>query len=106
MGVSGPVLFLEKGTKVQPKIRGNNLVTKYGLLERSGVITSKAAYMDDDNWAQVVKVVARGIRKMSLINIYLFCSVLFSTYTTLHICPSKLYAGDSRLPKMVGLPHI
>ena len=28
-GVNGPVTFMEKGTKVQPKFRGNNLMTRY-----------------------------------------------------------------------------
>ena len=32
-GVNGPVLFLAKGTKVNPRIRGTNLVTKYGFPE-------------------------------------------------------------------------
>ena len=32
-GVNGPVIFLAKGTKVHPRMRGNNLVNKYGLPE-------------------------------------------------------------------------
>ena len=31
--VFGPVIFLEKGTKVHPRIRGNNLVTRYVFSE-------------------------------------------------------------------------
>ena len=45
-GVNGPVIFMEKGTKVHPRLRGNNLVTKYGLSEGYSVIPNKAAYMD------------------------------------------------------------
>ena len=45
-GVNGPVIFLAKGTKVHPRLRGNNLVTKYGFPEGSCVIPNKAEYMD------------------------------------------------------------
>ena len=62
--------------------------------------------MDDKTWAKVVKVVAPGIRKMAVSNIAFACSILFSTYLTLHLCYSKLYADDLRLPKVVGLPRI
>ena len=40
-----------------PKIRGKNFVTKYVLKELSFVILNKAAYNDDETWANVVKVV-------------------------------------------------
>ena len=62
-GVNVPVIFLSKGEKFHPRLRGNNLVTKYGLPEGSCVIPNKAAYMDDKTWSEVVKVVAPGIRK-------------------------------------------
>ena len=93
-GVNGPVIFLAKGTKVHPRLRGNNLVTKYGFPEGSCVIPNKAAYMDDKTWAKVVKVVAPGIRKMAVRNIAYVCSILFSTYLTLHLCSYKLSADD------------
>ena len=70
-GVNGPVIFLAKGTKVHPRLRGNNLVIKHGLPEGSCVIPNKSAYIDDDTWAKVVKVVAPGIRKMSVRNVAL-----------------------------------
>ena len=60
--MNGPVTFLVKGTKVHTRLRGTNLVTIYGLPEGSCVITNKAAYMDDDTWYKVVKVVAPGIK--------------------------------------------
>ena len=63
-GVNGPVIFMEKGTKVHQKLIDKNLVTKYGFQEGSCVITNKAAYMDYKTWSKVVKVVAPGIRKM------------------------------------------
>ena len=44
-------------------------MTKYVLLEGSFVIPNKAAYMDDETWVKVVKVVAPDIRKMSLSNV-------------------------------------
>ena len=49
-GVNGTVIFQEKGTKVHPSLRGNNLVTKYGFPEGSSIIPNKAAYMDDETW--------------------------------------------------------
>ena len=71
-GVNGPVIFLTKGTKVHPRLRGKNLVTKYGFPEESCVIPNKTAYMDDKTWANVVKVVASGIRTMAVSNVACF----------------------------------
>ena len=34
-GVNGPVIFLEKGTLVNPRLRGANLVTRYGFTRRT-----------------------------------------------------------------------
>ena len=104
--MNGPVIFLAKGTKVHPRLIGNNLVTKYVLPEGSCVIPIKSAYMDDETWAKVVKVVAPGIRKMAVSNVDFVCSILFSTYLTLHFSSSKLSAYDPCLPLVVGLPHI
>ena len=70
--VNGPVIFLAKGEKVHPRLRGNNLVTKYELPEGYCVIPNKAAYMDDETWVKVVKVVAPGIRRMAVSNIAFF----------------------------------
>ena len=47
-GVNGTVMFMVKGEKVHPRIRGTNLVTRYGLPEGSYVIPKKSAYMDDE----------------------------------------------------------
>ena len=80
---------------MQPRLKDNNLVTKYGFPEGSCVIPNKAAYVDDETWAKVVKVVAPGIRKMTVINVSFVCSVFFSTDITLHLCSSKLSADDS-----------
>ena len=63
--MNGPVIFLAKGGKVHNRIRGDNLVTGYGLPEGNCVIPKKSAYMDDKNWLKVVKIVAPGIRKMA-----------------------------------------
>ena len=54
-GVNGPVIFLTKGTKFHTRLRGKNLVTKYGFLEGSFVIPKKLAYMYDETWVKVVK---------------------------------------------------
>ena len=67
-----PVIFLEKGKKLHPRLRGNTLVTKYGLPEGRCVIQNKAAYMDDNNWATVVKVVSPGFRKLMVSNVAFF----------------------------------
>ena len=93
-GVNGPVIFLTKGTKVHPRLKGANLVTRYGLPEGSCVIPKKSAYMDDDTWAKVVKVVAPGIRKMKVSNIACVFPILLSVYLTLHICTSKFSSDD------------
>ena len=58
-----PVIFLEKGTKVHPRLSGTNLINIYIFPERSCVIPKKPAYMDDETWAKVVKLVDPGIRK-------------------------------------------
>ena len=93
--MNGPLIFPEKGTKVHQRPIGNNLVTKYGLLKGSCVIPHKTAYMDDETWAKVVKVVAPGIMKMMVSNVAFVCSILFSTYITLHLFSPKLSTDDS-----------
>ena len=67
--MNGPLIFMTKGTKVHPRLRGNNLVTKYRLPEGSCVIPNKSAYTDDETWEKVVKVVSPGIRKMAVRNV-------------------------------------
>ena len=57
-GVNGPVIFLEKGTKVHPRLIGNNLVNKYGFPEGPCVVPNKASYMYDNTWVKVVKMVS------------------------------------------------
>ena len=73
--MNGPVISLEKGTKVQPRMRGNNWVTRYGFPEGSSVIPNKAPCMDDETWEKVVKVVAPSIRKMLVRNVAFVCSI-------------------------------
>ena len=83
--MNGPVIFLAKGEKVHPRLRDNNLVNKYGLPEGSCVIPNKATYMDDKTWANVVKLVAHGIRKMAVSNVFFFDIFILclSNYTLL-----------------------
>ena len=70
--MNDPVIFLAKGEKVHPRLRGNNLVTKSGFPEGSCVIPNKTVYMDDETWVKVAKVVAPGIRKMVVSNVAFF----------------------------------
>ena len=88
------MIFIANGTKVHPRLRGVNLVTQYKLLEGSCVIPNKAAYMDDETWEKVMKVVTPGIIKIKVSNVDYVLPILFSVYLTLHICPSKFSAGD------------
>ena len=55
------VIFLSKEGNVHPVIIGTNLVTRYRLPEGSCVIPNKRAYLDDETWEKVVKLVSRGI---------------------------------------------
>ena len=58
------------------------------------MILKKAAYMDDDTWEKVMKVVAPGIRKMKVSNVPCVCPILFSIYITIYLCISKLSLDD------------
>ena len=49
-GVNGPVIFPERVTKVHPRLRGNNFVTRYRFPKGSCVIPNKASYMDGETW--------------------------------------------------------
>ena len=40
-GVNGPVIFLDNGTKVHPRLKGTNLVTRYGFPEGYCLIPNK-----------------------------------------------------------------
>ena len=72
--MNDPIIFLSK----------TELVTRYVFPEESCVITNKSAYLDDDTWEKVVKVVAPGIIKIMVMLIVCFL-ILISTYLTLHI---------------------
>ena len=81
VGIAGgenlPVIFMEKGTLVHPRLRGTNLLTIFGFTEWSFVITNKAAYMDDDTWVNVGKVRAPGIKKIRWGMLLVFCLFYF-----------------------------
>ena len=89
-GVNGPVIFLEKRKKVYPRLKVNNFVTRYVLTEGSCVVPNKAAYMDDETWEKVMKLVAPGIIKMKVINGDCVFPILLYIYLTIHICPSQI----------------
>ena len=71
-GVNVPVIFLTKGKNLHPRLRGNNLMTKYVFPEGFFDIPNKSAYMDHKTWEKVVKLLAPGIRKMEMINVAFF----------------------------------
>ena len=85
-----PVIFLAKGTKVHPRLRGTNLVTIYVFPEGSCMVPNTAANMDDENLAKVMKVVDPAIRKMKVSDVACFFPILLSVYLTIHLCPYKL----------------
>ena len=105
-GVNGSVIFLSKGTNMQPRLRSRKLVTRYWLLEGYCVITDKAAYTDDETWAKVVKVVDPGIRKIKVSNVACVLPIIFTIYLTLHIYPSNFSEYDTWSLYVVGIPHI
>ena len=72
-GVNGLVIFPEKGTLVHSRIRGTNLVTKYGPPGGSCVNPKKLSCMDYYTWEKVVKVVSPAIIKMKERNFYCVC---------------------------------
>ena len=61
-------------------------MTRYVCPEVSYVIQNNTSYMDDETWEKLVNVLAPGIRKIVVINVDLFCSILLSIYLTLHLC--------------------
>ena len=92
--MNGPVIFLAKDTNVHSRIRDNSLVTRYIFPGEYCVIPNKAAYMYDETWEKVVKVVAPGIRKFKVSNAACVLTILFSIYLTIHLCPSKISTDD------------
>ena len=65
---------------MHPRLRGNNLVTRYVLTEVYHLIPNKSAYMDDETWVKVMKLVAPGIIKMKVSYMLLVFSLFYSTY--------------------------
>ena len=90
-GANGLVIFLKKGEKVYPRLRGTNSVTRYGLSEVSCVISNKSSYLDDETWAKMAKVVSPFVRKMKVINVDCVFPIVIAIYIHLHICTSKSY---------------
>ena len=88
------MIFMQKGTKVHPRLRVTNLVTRYELPKRSCVIRNKSACMNDDTWGKLVKLLAPGIRKMKVSNFASVFPILLSPYLSIHICPSKFSSDD------------
>ena len=86
-GVNSPVILLEKGNLLHHRLRGANLVNKYGLLEGSFFIPNKAEYMDDETWAKVMKVISPVIIKMKARNFAFVLRILFYIYLTPHSVP-------------------
>ena len=55
-------------------------MTRYGFPEGSCVIPNKAAYMNDETWENLVKVVAPGIIRMKVSNVACVFTILFSIF--------------------------
>ena len=87
--MNGPVIFISKVTKLQPRLRCNNLVTRYVFPEGYCVIPNKSAYMDNNTWAKVVKLLSPDIRKIKGSNVACVIPILLYIYLTLHLCTSK-----------------
>ena len=58
------------------------------------MITNKEAYVDDETWEKVVKVVDPGIKKMNMSNVVCVFPVLFYIYITIHLFTSKFASDD------------
>ena len=83
--MNGQVISMEKGKKVYPRPRCNNLVNRCGLSKGSYVILKKLAGMDNETWSKAVKLVGPGIRKTKVSNVACVLPILFSIYLTLYI---------------------
>ena len=59
--MNDPVIFMAKGTKLHPRLRDTNLVTRYVLPEGSCVIPKKSAYMGDETWLHSRKLYAESL---------------------------------------------
>ena len=69
---------------MHPRLRVTNLVTSYVSPEESCVVPNKSAYLYDDTWSKVVKVLDPGILKMKAINVSIFYFILYlSKYPSL-----------------------
>ena len=75
--------------------KGKHLVTIYVFPEGSYVIPKKSAYMDDEIWENVLKVVDPGIRKIKVSNVACVLPIIFTIYLTLHIYPSNFSEYDT-----------
>ena len=64
-------------------------MTGYVLTEGYCVIPKKSAYMDYETWEKVVKVLARGIRKIKVSNVACVFPILLSINLTIHVCTYK-----------------
>ena len=62
--MNGLVIFLVNVDLVHPRLRGNSLVTIYGISEVSCMIPNKVVCMYEETWEKVGKVLADGISKM------------------------------------------
>ena len=58
------------------------------------MIPNKSAYMNDETWVKVMKLVSPGIRKMKVSNVACVLPFLFSIQLTLHLFSSKLSSDD------------
>ena len=75
-GNNGPVVFIANGKNVNRNFIKKRLIDHYKMPAVSCVVTNDYAYMDDDTWGKVVKVIAPGIGEMPVIKDYPNCKCL------------------------------
>ena len=105
VGGNFTVIFLAKGTLVHSRLKGTNLITKYGLAEWYCVIPNKVSYTNDETWAMWWKWYPLLLEKWGWV-FSCVLSILLSICLNSHICTSKLCTENILFPWLVGIPHI
>ena len=66
-GVTGPTIFLLKGTKGVRKSFSDAFLLKHGCAPGSTIIMTENAYMTDDVWMESSMAIVRGYRKLPFV---------------------------------------
>ncbi len=62
-GITGPTIFLLKGTKHRNNFNNDNLL-RYGMAKGSTILMTENAYMTDDAWLEASKAIVKGYRQL------------------------------------------